>query len=187
MTESNLTFTFPPDWIVRKFDATAAYRSVSGHGLKGVDFLCLVGADELCLIEVKNYHRRGKRQLAIRRDPQALANHVGQKFVDSQRLIAIVYQAMQRRWYVRVLLRYYDWHRRPRPQSHYGFWAEAARRMEVPSHVHCVLWLETPEGGKHYERAAATGLREWLEEGTRLTIAARGRSQDLPIQVTLAT
>ena len=82
MQESDLHFTFPPDWIVHKFDATAAYRSVSGHGLKGVDFLCLVGTEELYLIEVKNFYRRGKRKLAMRRGPTALADHVGRKFVD---------------------------------------------------------------------------------------------------------
>ncbi len=187
MQESDLTFTFPPDWIVRKFDATAAYRSVSGHGLKGVDFLCLVGADEIYLVEVKNFYRRGKRQLAVRRDPQALADHVGRKFADTRRLVAIVLRAMQRRWYVRMLLRYYSLHRRPRPGSHYWFWAEAARRLAVPSHVYCVLWLETPEGGEHYETATANGLRQWLQEGNRLIIAERGRTGGLPIRVRAAT
>ena len=187
MQESNLHFTFPPDWIVRKFDDTAAFRSVSGHGLKGIDFLCLVGTDELWLIEVKNFYRRGKRKLAPRRDPRALADHVGRKFSDTQRLIGIVRRAMQRQWYVRLLLRYYTWHPRPRPQSTYWFWVEAARRMAVPNNLHCVLWLETPEGGEHYERAVATGLREWLEVGTQLTVAKRGGEHGLPIRVVAAT
>ena len=94
---------------------------------------------------------------------------------------------MQRRWYLRLLLHYYSLHRRPRPGSHYWFWAEAARRTVTPTKLHLVLWLETPEGGQDYERAVAAGLQDWLEQGSRLTIAERGRTGGLPIRARAAT
>ena len=188
MTESDLHFTFPADWIVRRFDSTAAYRSVSGHGLKGVDFLCLVGEEELWLIEVKNFYARQERHRVIRRDPEALAAHVGKKFVDTKRLIRIVNRAMRRRWwYMGALLWYFTLHPRPRPRSHYWFWAEAERRLRVARKVHCVLWLETPERAADYERATEAALEEWMEPGNMLHLAERQRTGGLPIAVRAAT
>ena len=52
LAESDLLFEFPDDWVVRKYDDTAAYQSLSGHGLKGVDFIALVPDGTLWLIEV---------------------------------------------------------------------------------------------------------------------------------------
>ncbi|CAH1002077.1 hypothetical protein LEM8419_02994 [Neolewinella maritima] len=175
--ESDLEFTFPEDWIVRRFDRTAAYRSVSGHGLKGVDFLCLVGEGDLWLIEVKNFRLRAGRHAIVRRNPEGLAAQVGKKFVDTKRLIRIVNRAIQRTWYTGVLR--WWWTLAPprwlpgRPVSTYWFWMEAERRLQSPRQVTCLLWLETPEWNAHYERATTDALGEWIEPGNILHVAER--------------
>jgi hypothetical protein len=169
--ESDLSFTFPTDWIVRKFDSTPAYQSLSGHGLKGVDFLCLGADDSLYLIEVKNYRKRGGGHKIVRRDPERLAEHVGRKFVDTKRLIDIFNRAMRRGWWPSLLLFWYLLHPRPRPNAHYWFWAEAERRVHLPENVYCVLWLETPESQFNYQAATEQALKAYLEPGNHLTVA----------------
>ena len=129
--ESDLLLTFPPDWVVRKYDATAAYRSLAGHGLKGVDFICLLPDGRLWLIEVKNYttrRKRGKVYAAKLRSPEDLSAHLTRKFHDSERLLRIVAESFRRRWYRRWQLAYQRWRGRPFPESNVWFWNEAARR-----------------------------------------------------------
>lgn len=167
--ESDLTFTFPDDWVVRKFDKTVAYQSLSGHGLKGVDFICLEGEAALWLVEAKNFRRRDQRYRAVRRRPAALAGQVATKFADSQRLINIVYRSLQRRWSTRFLLWWYHFHLRPRPTKTYWFWAEAERRLRE-GNLYCVLWLETPETAPDYVEATRSVLRELLPSATRLLV-----------------
>lgn len=181
--ESDLRLSFPESWIVRKFDETPAYHSVSGHGLKGVDFLCLAPEGRLWLVEVKNYRRRKQEHRTLRRSPEALAEHVGRKIADSKRLIRIVNRAFQRSWWIRLRLAWYALRPGPRPDSHYWFWAEAERRLAWPRRLTCLLWLETPEPGVHYEEAVAESLDEWLEPGNELLLAEMDRPGNVPLTV----
>ena len=169
--------------MVRKFDETAAYRSVSGHGLKGVDFLCLLPDGGLWLMEVKNYRTRHDRYRSVRKNPAGLAEHVGTKYSDSKRLIKVVHRALDRQWWPALLLRWYSLHPRPRPNSHYWFWDEARRRIESARTVTCVLWIETPEDGDNYEVALTEALEEWLEPGNKLVVAEMDHPGNLPIEV----
>ncbi len=182
--ESDLAVTFPGDWIVRKFDETAAYHSVSGHGLKGVDFVCLTPDGRLWLIEVKNYRRRNGGHPTLRRSPEALAEHVGRKFSDTKRLIRVVNRALRRKWWIGFRVLWYRLRKSARAASPYWFWMEAERRLGNPRHLVCVLWLETPETGLHYEEAVAEALDEYLEPGNQLRLAEMDRPGDLPLTVT---
>ena len=173
-TESDLRFDFPADWVVRKFDDTAAYQSVSGHGLKGVDFICLAGEHDLCLIEVKNYLPRANYPTK-QRTVAELVRHIERKFADSLRLIHVVHQAMQRRWTVRLRLRWYGFHLRPRPRDTYWFWWEAAQRVRN-GQVRQVLWLEHVDGA--YRRRVVDRL------GGSVLVVDRG-TNDLPLRVSL--
>lgn len=173
--ESDLAFTFPDDWVVKRFDTMSAYRSVSGHGLKGVDFLCLAPPAELWLVEVKNYRTRSAGFRADRRHPSGMAKHVGRKFADTKRLIRVVDRALRRDWFTQLRLRWYAWFSKPRPLSLLWFWKEAERRSRSPQNLTCLLWLETPEMSPDYERATALALDEWLEPGNRMIIAETKR------------
>ena len=165
--ESDLTLSFPPDWVVLKYDDSPAYQSVSGHGLKGVDFLALAPGGGLWFVEVKNYRPRyaGLREYrAHRRPPEALARHVLRKFADSRRLVRIVDRALRRRWWTRLQLWFLD--RRPatpRPGNRLWFWTEAHRRLATPANHRYVLWLETPETARDYDDAVAAALKSKLD------------------------
>jgi hypothetical protein len=182
-SESDLTFTFPTGWIVRRFDGTAAYRSVSGHGLKGVDFLCLPPGNELWLVEVKNYHRRHRDYPGRRRNPDGLAEQVGRKFSDSKRLIRVILRSMRRKWYLRMVFSWYGLHPRPRPKSHHWFWYEAERRLSDARRVRCVLWLESPQANPDYLLATRTALEGQLEPGNVLHLQGGRSPESFPIRL----
>ncbi len=183
--ESDLQIRFPEDWIVRQFDRTAAYQSLSGHGLKGVDFLCLTPEQELWMVEVKNYRQRNPQSSLKRRSPEALATHVGKKFSDTKRLIHLMNRAMQRNWWVILLLFWQRLGGGDRRDSHYWFWAEAERRLAKPRKIVCLLWMELPERSPDYDSATEAALEEWLEPGNQLRIAGTHDRDSLPLHVTL--
>ena len=183
--ESDLTFRFPGAWVVRKYDDTVAYQSLSGHGLKGVDFIALSPGGLLWLVEVKNYRprvsrRNGREYRAKRKPPATLAQDVVQKFTDSQRLIRIVNAYLRRRWWRRLQLWWYARRGRAVPRSNYWFWAEAKRRCAQPDQIRFVLWMETPERKTGYDDEVATLVRAGLPAGAHLTVAEAGRPHDLP-------
>ncbi|MEM1359516.1 MAG: hypothetical protein AAGF89_15020 [Bacteroidota bacterium] len=185
-TESDLLFTFPDDWVVRKFDDTVAYQSLSGHGLKGVDFIALSPDGKLWLMEVKNYRPRqkaGKEYRAKRRPPAQLAAHVAKKFSDTHRLLKIVDASLRKRWWSRIRL-YYLEKLRPNTASNYWFWTEAKRRADQPeSLVVYVLWLETPEVPENYDEATRRELLAHLEPRIDLFVVEGERPHPLPISV----
>lgn len=184
--ESDLIFGFPDSWTVRQFDRTTAYRSVSGHGLKGVDFLALDADDGVWLVEVKNFRRRDEHTRMLRRDPEALARHVGTKFTDTRRLIRVMRRAMDRKWWMGIHLWWQGLRRRGAGASHYVFWQEVARRVEY-GRVTCLLWLETPEKAKDYNEAVREALLEHLPCGDRLIVAETDDGPILPVHVLIKT
>ncbi|MFK8163347.1 MAG: hypothetical protein AB8H12_12870 [Lewinella sp.] len=173
---------------MRKYDDTTAYQSLSGHGLKGVDFIGLSPDGKLWLIEVKNYRPRisdrdGKEYRANRKTPAALAAHVATKFIDSQRLIRIVDTYLRRHWWRRLQLWWLD--RRPTPPSgsNYWFWAEARRRCEQDNNTVFVLWMETPERKTGYDDALEKLLLERIPAGEQVIVAEASREHGLAFGV----
>lgn len=170
--ESDLVFTFPGDWVVRPFDQTRAFKSLSGHGLKGVDFIALTPAGELILIEVKNYHRRtkaGKTYGVKRPRPEELARRVARKFTDSLRLIGVVNQSLQRRRWVRFQL-WWMKRRGADPRNNYWFWDRAYRLGQDLRNVRATLYLKTPERELDYEAAVEEHLMELLPKELRVVV-----------------
>lgn len=180
--ESDLIFTFPDDWTVRKFDDTAAYQSLSGHGLKGVDFICISPEPKLWLIEVKNYrprHKLGREYRATRRPPEELAEHIVKKFQDSLRLINIVNASLHRSWLSRVRM----WYRRSlrsSPVSNHWFWPFVQNLASSGSALEYVLWLETPEDNSDYDVKTYEELKARMPAGSPLIVAENDASQGLP-------
>ena len=56
--ESDLVFHFNQDWVVRKYDEHRFYKTISGLGMKGVDFIGIFKAEQVVFIEIKNYRIR---------------------------------------------------------------------------------------------------------------------------------
>lgn len=188
-TESDLVFTFPDDWVVRAFDSTVAYQSVSGHGLKGVDFIVLSPDGQLWLIEVKNYRpristRNGREYRANRKTPEALSANVTRKFHDSQRLIRVVDTWLRRSWWRRLRLWWQQRKTSPGAKDNYWFWAEAKQRLAHPNHLQLVLWLETPERKTDFEDSVAQLLKSQLMGTGQITVAKWRQADNLPFGIT---
>lgn len=100
--ESDLTFSFPNDWTVKKFDSTKFYKYLSGYGLKGVDFIVISPKEELILIEVKNYYNRWNKNekdiaSSFEKNLHPFSKKISEKFKDSFRLLKIVEKYYQRK------------------------------------------------------------------------------------------
>ncbi|NJC24839.1 hypothetical protein [Neolewinella antarctica] len=186
--ESDLLFTFPDDWTVRSFDGTRAYQSLSGHGLKGVDFIAISPDERLWLIEVKNYRprRKGSKEYrANRKPPEVLAQQIAKKFTDSVRLIKIVNTYLRRSWHKRLLI----WYRTrvsANPESNYWFWSVAHqlctpdRNRDRAQKVEYVLWMETPEANRDYDLKLRVEISKRMPAGTSVTVAESDQPRALP-------
>ena len=182
--ESDLHFTFPDDWVVRKFDETIAYQSLSGHGLKGVDFIALSPDGKLWLMEVKNYRPRvkgDKEYRANRQPPAELSQQIAGKFRDTRRLLRIVDRSLRKRWWFGL---WEKWRRLfPDNNSNYWFWTEAAWRAQQTDGIVLVLWMETPEIKTDYDEAVARHLAAACREEVTVRVVEGSRPHDLPIEV----
>jgi len=104
-SESGLSFQFPKSWTVFKYDEHRFYTYLSGAGLKGVDFIAIDG-DELILIEVKNYADRIIKENfdpmeGLLSEPAVYVEAYFQKFEDTFRLLDIIEQYYNRKWWYR--------------------------------------------------------------------------------------
>ena len=149
--ESNLAFQFNSDWQIIKFDEHRFYRLLAGQGLSGVDFLGIYKKRELVLIEVKNYVDRYKKDeddpwSNFKKDPSIFLSPVEKKMKDSLRLIDIIYQYYQRKWWFRLLeksnlFRLFCFFKK---QLSWVFWIKCYQ-LSNNNQLSKVLWLESPE------------------------------------------
>ncbi len=146
-TESGIQFQFGPAWAVQPYDRHRFYKSLSGRGLSGVDFLGLLGG-KLYLFEVKNFRRRQHWQTAepiepVLAAPQNLSQAVAKKVEDTEVGIDAIGQYYHRR----PLFRWTEpWLRRRVPPTYeWAFWARAYALLDTPEQLRAVLWLETDQ------------------------------------------
>jgi len=145
--ESDLQFTFSEGWVVKKYDDHAYFKILSGHGLKGVDFIGIYENKQVYLIEVKNYNKRSYSPVDpdwsdIEGETIPLASAMHNKIEDSLRLIKAVNSYLSKRWWYRSaswlrtvlgnneLIK--DWH----------FWKRVGELLETSNDVFPVLWIE---------------------------------------------
>lgn len=158
---------------------------MSGHGLKGVDFIALSPDGKLWLIEVKNYRprisdRNGREYRANRKSPALLASDIATKFNDSKRLIRIVDAYLRRHWWRRFQLWCYARRGKPAANSNYWFWAESRRRCEATSEVVFVLWMETPERKTGYDDEVEALLLNQMTGNERIIVTESARADQVP-------
>ncbi|PHN03909.1 hypothetical protein [Flavilitoribacter nigricans] len=140
--ESGLEFNFGKGWVVKKYDEHAYFRSLSGMGLKGVDFIAIRDQQELIFIEVKNYRTRYNpemdRSFDVAAKPAAeLAYELKRKSEDTLLAIDAVLQYYRRSWWYRRLRNL--WMRWPWLQHNRAFWSRADELAN--HHLHYVVWL----------------------------------------------
>ena len=106
--ESGLHFRFGEEWVIKKYDAHRFYQGLSGSGLKGVDFLGILG-EGLFLFEIKNFRRRRQWQEenpleAVLDHPSEFAENIAYKVEDTLLAIDAIWQYYNRKWLFRRLL-----------------------------------------------------------------------------------
>lgn len=140
--ESGLTFKFGPGWVIKKYDEHAYFRSLSGMGLKGVDFIAIRQEKELVFIEVKNYRTRYNADMdqsfeVVVKPTAELAYELKRKSEDTLLAIDAVLQYYRRSWWYRRFRQL--WMRWPWLQHNRAFWSRAD---ELANHrLHFVVWL----------------------------------------------
>ena len=145
--ESGLHFRFGEGWVIKKYDAHRFYQGLSGSGLKGVDFLGILG-EELYLFEVKNFRRRHDWQTdnplnAVLAQPAAFAESMAYKVEDTLLAIDAIWQYYHRKWLFRRLLPAFRL--LPPTEGDWRFWARAHDLIQNPEQVKVVLWMETEQ------------------------------------------
>ncbi|MCB9265073.1 MAG: hypothetical protein H6558_08620 [Lewinellaceae bacterium] len=143
--ESGLHFRFGEEWVIKKYDAHRFYQGLSGSGLKGVDFLGILG-EGLFLFEIKNFRRRRQWQEenpleAVLDHPSEFAENIAYKVEDTLLAIDAIWQYYNRKWLFRRLLPAFR--RLPVTENDWRFWARAYALMQDPGQVNVVLWMET--------------------------------------------
>ena len=145
--ESGLHFRFGEGWVIKKYDAHRFYQGLSGSGLKGVDFLGILG-EELYLFEVKNFRRRHDWQAdnplnTVLAQPAAFTESMAYKVEDTLLAIDAIWQYYHRKWLFRRLLPAFRL--LPPTEGDWRFWARAHDLMQNPEQVKVVLWMETEQ------------------------------------------
>ena len=146
--ESNLSFSFDNQWIVKKFDDHSFYQQLAGKGLKGVDFIGIYQQKTVVLMEVKNYI---DRYLKDTKNPSEdflnnQAYHlqkIAQKFVDSLRLIEVVHQSYRRKIWFRFFEKTLFKIVKPDRFLHreFGFWRHCWQLIQ-DGNLRLIFWIE---------------------------------------------
>ena len=145
--ESGLHFRFGEGWVIKKYDAHRFYQGLSGSGLKGVDFLGILG-EELYLFEIKNFRRRHDWQAdnplnTVLAQPAAFTESMAYKVEDTLLAIDAIWQYYHRKWLFRRLLPAFRL--LPPTEGDWRFWARAHDLIQNPEQVKVVLWMETEQ------------------------------------------
>jgi len=147
-SESGLSFLFPEDWLVFKYDEHRFYTYLSGAGLKGVDFIA-IHQSELILVEVKNYSDRIIKEgfdpmEGLLTEPETYAEAYYRKFEDTFRLLDIIEQYYNRKWWYRNIFQRFKGvlSTKEHIKTETGFWSRAIEILDKLKGVRLVLWLE---------------------------------------------
>lgn len=151
--ESNLEFTFSSEWYIKKYDTHPFYLSISGEGLRAVDFIGIHPNGDWWLMEVKNYrNRRNTEQIRIDKnmegDMPILFQTVQQKILDTQAGVQAIGTYLERKWWYRwryYLLNRFGWQKKLL-QKDRMFWMKLSELMvEQSTKGKTFLWLELPD------------------------------------------
>lgn len=145
--ESGLVFQFDNHWVIEKYDTHRFYKTLSGAGLKGVDFLGFY-EEKLILIEVKNYRIRyhDKPPVAIYNileNPDLLKEKVRRKAKDTIQALRVINKYYERKTFPRLFKPIYQLLKNTRFYTKTPlFWQDAFEAVQTGNYS-LVLWLET--------------------------------------------
>ncbi len=107
-TESGFEFSFASRWQVIRYDQHRFYSYLSGYGLKGVDFIAIdLKTRQLWLMEVKNFapadwQGESPTMDLVLSSPEDYAEEMIAKFTDSLRLLKVIHDFYQKKWWYRL-------------------------------------------------------------------------------------
>ncbi len=142
--ESGLRFHFHPDCFVMAFDKHRFYKTLSGKGLKGIDFLILDAEGYLHFLEVKNYRTFGNAE-DVKLDVSAIQHLMELKLKGTLKVISVANALYERRWWFRLVSAYWGqwpWWARLMPEA-YLWWR--FQRVVEEGNYKAYLWLEGEE------------------------------------------
>jgi len=148
ITESDLSFDFDQDWVVKKYDEHAYFKLLAGCGLKGVDFIGIYQHKWLYLIEVKNYKKRRYSPVDpdwadLVGDNPDLAKDFALKISDTLRLVSVVMTYLQRQWWYKIVNRFRSFLGITKVNKDWHFWQAVANIENDPSLVIPTLYIES--------------------------------------------
>ncbi len=145
--ESGLHFHFTPtQWQVMKYDGHQYFKTLSGAGLKGVDFIGIYQQNQLVFFEIKNfraYPADSKGTFYLFEDSELFIENIHDKLEDTLTAIKVIIKYLNRKFWYRYFLKleasiparffykqdWYFWH------QIYTLWNSKATKTYV-------LWLE---------------------------------------------
>jgi len=168
--ESDLTFQFSPNWVIKKFDDHKYYRILSGYGLKGVDFIGILNQQTLVLIEIKNYRRRKASPKApdisdILGNKPPLTEAFAYKIEDTILAINTVHKYLLRKWGFRI--NQFIWKYLPIhwfTNGEWAFWERCHQILLNKKKVHYVLWLNTDDEYEEMNAPKVAALPDHLQK-----------------------
>ena len=178
--ESGWQFQFADHWEVIPYDRHRYYRYLSGHGLKGIDFLAWNRReDRLLLLEVKNFAPQdwegpSPNMTRVLANPEAYAERMIEKFRDSLRLFEIIHRYRARQWGPRNYWHFRDHWIPPRWRTHLplSIWERAYRLSQGSGAAICLcLWIQLAD---EVARSKAQHFRKTLEHTLQQGLAKDG-------------
>jgi len=133
-TESGLHIEIEGEFVI-KFDEHRYYKTFSGQGFKGVDYL-LVTWEALYLIEIKNFSQHASSRAFAQKE---LNIQFYQKCEDSLIILEKFYEFLQRGFWTRIFILKYGWYFTG--QREWKYWLKAYRLYQQGK-VHMILHVQ---------------------------------------------
>lgn len=181
--ESDLQFHFSDtDWQIKKYDTHRFFKTLSGAGLKGIDFLGIFQDKQVVLWEVKNYHtnQTNKSQnYLIVENTAVFIETIMAKVIDTLTAMRVIQQYLRRQWWYR----FYDSYASFIPtffiqHKDWFFWHQIQEKRNKETTIIFVLWLEI---------AANFDAKSWKTLTTTIQQELSKRLKEYNIELVVST
>ncbi len=178
--ESQIQFSFYDSWDVVAFDKTKFYKTISGLGVKGVDFLGIHN-QQLYFIEVKNFNQYSSI-IEKEFDFKAFRNNIIIKFEDSQRAIRLIHEHYARKWWYsssqylpkRILSLF---------AKDFLFWEQCYKILNNSTqNSRFILWIEHNFDTKTFSQQIVTPISLYFENSFSTMNHAKNKKLDFGIK-----
>ncbi len=145
--ESDLQFYFDDSqWQVIKYDTHKYYKTLSGSGLKGVDFIGIRQENQLVFFEIKNfrnYQSTAATKYTLFKDTDHFIQQIQDKMEDTLTAIKVISKYLKRKSWYRFFLRIEPFipNRLIKSKDWY-FWHQISNLRNSSTSKTFLLWIE---------------------------------------------